>query len=48
MEEQLMENDNLPASFSFIIGAVIIGAIVFAGLIITAFIIGSFILSTAA
>jgi hypothetical protein len=48
MEEQLMENGNLPASFGFIIGAVIIGAIVFAGFIITAFIIGSFILSAAA
>ena len=48
MEEQLMENGNLPASFGFIIGAVIIGAIIFAGLTVTAFIIGAFILSIAA
>jgi hypothetical protein len=47
MEEQSMENGNLPVSFGFIIGAIIIGAIVFAGLIVTAFIIGSFKLSAA-
>jgi hypothetical protein len=37
-----MENDGLPTSLSFIIGAIIIAAVVFAGLIVTAVLIGSF------
>jgi len=37
-----MDNDGLPTSLSFIIGAIIIGAVVFAGLLVTAVLVGSF------